>query len=233
MSAGTVPGAPGGLRAGQLGVIVLGRVIMGDIAVTLADLAQRELLTVDEAGDDGDWLLRPSASAASGPRSHLLGYEKRLLDGLAEAGAPARLSALPNGFGRALDGTREELVREAVRQGWLRRLHHGQRSPQGEDLARQVRFFRRDLRRLKAGGDQEFLTGALLPYALHFGLMWDSQLPLARFARAWVQAFADLPGWAPPKPKDAKLDDPIGPAADPGGRLARQMEAAAFIMGAM
>ena len=120
--------------------------------------------------------------------SHLLGYEKRLLDGLAEAGgSPARLSALPNGFGRALDETRGALVREAVRQGWLRRLHHGRRSPKGEDLARQVRFFRRDLRRLKADGDQEFLTGVLLPYALHFGLMTDAQLPLARFARDWVK----------------------------------------------
>jgi hypothetical protein len=146
VSAGAVPAVPGGLRAGQLGVIVIGRVIMGDIAVTLADLAQRELLTIDEAGDDRDWLLGPSAAAASGQtRSHLLGYEKRLLDGLAEAGAPARLSALPNGFGRALDETRGALVREAVRQGWLRRLHHGRRSPKGEDLARQVRFFRRDL----------------------------------------------------------------------------------------
>lgn len=48
MSAAGVPGAPGGLRAGQLGVIVIGRVIIGDIAVTLADLAQRRLLTVSQ-----------------------------------------------------------------------------------------------------------------------------------------------------------------------------------------
>ena len=124
-------------------------------------------------------------------------------------------------------------MREAVRQGWLRRLHHGRRSLKGEDLARQVRFFRRDLRRLKADGDQEFLTGALLPYALHFGLMTDAQLPLARFARDWVQAFADLPGWVPPKPKAAKFDDPIAPATDPGDRMMRQMETVAFLMGAM
>jgi hypothetical protein len=43
-------GVPGELRAGQLGVIVIGRVIMGDIAVTLADLAQRKLLIVSETG---------------------------------------------------------------------------------------------------------------------------------------------------------------------------------------
>jgi len=234
MSAGAVPVAPGGLRPGQLGLIVVGRVIMGDIAVTVADLAQRGFLAVDEAADDRDWLLSPSGAGAPGQmRGHVLEYERRLLDGLAEAGAPARLSALPSGFGKTLDETREALVREAVRQGWLRRLHHGRRSPKGEDLAQQVRFFRRDLRRLKADGGQDSLTGAMLPYVLHFGLMPDAQLPLARFARAWVHAFADLPGWAPPKPKDTKSDDPIAPATDPGDRMARQMEAAAFIMGAM
>jgi hypothetical protein len=52
-----VPAALEGLRAGQTGVVVLGRVIMGDIAVTLVDLIQRELLTVEETADGGDWLL--------------------------------------------------------------------------------------------------------------------------------------------------------------------------------
>jgi len=85
MSAAGVPGAPGGLRAGQLGVIVIGRVIMGDIAVTLADLAQRKLLIVSETGGDGDWLLSPSAGIAPDrEQSPLLGYEKRLLDALTE-----------------------------------------------------------------------------------------------------------------------------------------------------
>lgn len=37
MSAAHIPAAAGGVRAGQLGVIVTGRVIMGDIAVTLVD----------------------------------------------------------------------------------------------------------------------------------------------------------------------------------------------------
>ena len=35
-----VPAAIEGLRPGQTGVVVLGRVIMGDIAVTLVDLIQ-------------------------------------------------------------------------------------------------------------------------------------------------------------------------------------------------
>jgi hypothetical protein len=234
MSAAGVPVAPGGLRAGQLGVIVIGRVIMGDIAVTLADLAQRKLLILSETGGDGDWLLSPSAGIVQGrAQSLLLGYEKRLLDGLTDVGARSRLSALAGEFGAALDDTREALVREAVHQGWLRHMHHDQRTPKGDDLALRVRSFSRELRRLKAEGDKEALAGGLLPYAMHFGLVSDDQTPLARFAHAWVRAFADQPGWAPPKPKRAEFDDPIAPATDPGDHMLHQMGTAAFLMGAM
>ena len=73
MSAGAVPVAPGGLGPGQLGVIVVGRVILGDIAVTITDLAQRGFLAVDEAADDRGWLLSPSGAGAPrqmrGPRA--------------------------------------------------------------------------------------------------------------------------------------------------------------------
>lgn len=56
-------------------------------------------------------------------------------------------------------------------------------------------------------------------------------MPLARFAHAWVRAFADQPGWAPPKPRRAEFDDPIAPATDPGDRMLRQMGTPAFLMG--
>jgi len=228
-------GVPGELRAGQLGVIVIGRVIMGDIAVTLVDLAQRKLLTVSETGGDGDWLLSPSAGVPTGRQQSppLLGYEKRLLDGLVGVGTPSRLSALAGEFGKALDDTREALMREAVHQGWLRHMHHDQRTRKGDDLALQVRSFSRDLRRLKADGGKETLIGDLLPYALHFGLISDEQTPLAGFAHAWVRAFAGQPGWAPPKPKRAEFDDPIAPATDPGDHMLHQMGNAAFLMGVM
>ena len=36
---------------------------------------------------------------------------------------------------------------------------------------------------------------SLLPYALHFGMVHDDQLPLAKFAHSWVAKFAGLPGW--------------------------------------
>jgi hypothetical protein len=141
-----VPAALEGLRAGQTGVVVLGRVIMGDIAVTLVDLIQRELLIVEEPADGGDWLLTLAAGTAA-RRKHgaLLDYEKRLLDGLGEGGGGSRLSSLADGFGRVLDETRKALIREAAHQGWLRHLHHDQRTPKGEELAGHVRSFRQPL----------------------------------------------------------------------------------------
>ena len=70
-----VPGALQGFGAGQTGVVVLGRVIMGDIAVTLVDLIQREFLAVEETTDHVDWLLTPMEKSAarqqSRPRSRL------------------------------------------------------------------------------------------------------------------------------------------------------------------
>jgi hypothetical protein len=41
------------------------------------------------------------------------------------------------------------------------------------------------------------LDGQLLPDALHFGLAGPAH-PLARFAHAWVAAFAELPEWRAP-----------------------------------
>jgi hypothetical protein len=48
--------------------------------------------------------------------------------------------------------------------------------------------------------DPDALADSMLPYALHFGLAADDGAPLARFSRAWVDTFADLPGWRPVTP---------------------------------
>ena len=103
-----VPAAIEGLRPGQTGVVVLGRVIMGDIAVTLVDLIQRGFLTVEETTDHGDWRL--TLVTGTGTKKQKLGgvlldYEKRLLDGLSEDGGESRLSSLAARFGKALDET--------------------------------------------------------------------------------------------------------------------------------
>jgi hypothetical protein len=88
-------------------------------------------------------------------------------------------------------------VRDAVHHGWLRRLHHHERTKAGEELADQLRVFRQELRSVRAERGPEILDGELLPYALHFGLATPGH-PLARFAHAWVAAFAQLPEWRAP-----------------------------------
>jgi hypothetical protein len=173
---GEVPAALDGLHPGQTGVVVLGRVIMGDIAVTLVNLIQKEVLTVEESMDQGDWLLTVTPGTATKQKhGALLDYEKRLLDGLLADGGESHLSSLAGQFGKVLDETRKDLIRDAVHQGWLRHLHHDQRTAKGEELAGHVRSFRRDLRRLVSEGDQRALSGQLMPYALRFGLLSDQQ----------------------------------------------------------
>ena len=63
---------------------------------------------------------------------------------------------------------------------------------------------------------EEAISVALLPFALHFGLVSEDSMPLAQFAHAWVRAFGDLPGWRlvrPPRTAyeiyDADLNEPL------------------------
>ncbi len=179
------PAALEGLRAGQTGIVLLGRVTMGDIAVTLVDLILREILTAEETAEGGDWVLSVVPGTATRQRrGGLLGYEQRLLNGLSEDGSEARLSSLADGFSKVLDETRKILIRDAAHQHWVQHLHREKRTAKGEELARQVRAFRRDLRRLVAEGDHRALAGPLLPFALRFGLLSQEQAPLVRFAHA-------------------------------------------------
>jgi hypothetical protein len=60
---GLVPRPPDNMRPGQAGVVMLGRVIIGDVAVTLVDLAVRRFLAVQERGD---------SHGTGGPRAGLV-----------------------------------------------------------------------------------------------------------------------------------------------------------------
>jgi hypothetical protein len=199
-----LPMVPGGVRAGQVSVLLLGKVIVGDIAVTLVDLAVRGLLAVEPADGD-DWTLTVADPGAAG--ASVADYERRLLAGLARAGAPVRLSALVPGFGRHMDKARSDIVAAAVHDGWIRRFHHDQRTSEGESLAAKIRSFRWSLRRTTAELPEDVLAGPLLPYALRFGLASDDGIPLARFARAAVRTLVTEPGWTPPQPDRKKSDD--------------------------
>jgi hypothetical protein len=46
-----------------------------------------------------------------------------------------------------------------------------------------------------------------VPYALLFGLLTDSQMPLVRFAHSWVQACAQVPDLRPAESKRSDYDE--------------------------
>ena len=191
-----LPLPPGGVRPGHLGLIASGRVILGDIAATAVDLSLRGWLDIESSGDgDGGWMLSSAGPPSDGQDP--AEYERVLLGWLPRPGYPASLASLAADLPAGLAQVRDELVRDAVHQGWLRRLHHHDRTAAGEELARQLKAFRQDLRAARAAGGPEVLDGPLLPYALHFGLARADHL-LARFAHAWVAAFAELPDWRVP-----------------------------------
>ena len=97
-----------------------------------------------EPADHGDWLLTPMVkSAARQQHGPVRDYEQRLLDGLTKGGGESHPSSLADSFGKVLDETRKALIHDAVRQGWLRHLRHGQRTAKGEELAGHLRSFRR------------------------------------------------------------------------------------------
>lgn len=220
MTDGVVPSPPDRIRPGQLGAVMLGRVIIGDIAATLVDLSLRGLLLVGEQDDDSPehWLLRPlHGSAPRHRQDSLLDYERAVLDAISDDSPAATLPSLAPRMPAALGRIRAAIMHDAVDQGWLHRLRHGQRTAAGEQLADRIRRFQRDLRRLAAQQGQGALAGRLLPYALHFGMIDRSQLPLGRFAQAWVDTFASLPGWCQPshsKPDFREPDAIAKPAID-------------------
>jgi hypothetical protein len=201
-------------------VVALGRVIIGDIAATLVDLSSRQLLRVDEAG--GDWQLTSLLRSAPQQGDPVLKYEQILLDGL---DGTASLPTLAKEFPAVLDQARAAVVHDAVHHGWLRHIHHDERTAAGQELAGRIRAFQRSLGHLHTEGRDDVLTGALLPYALHFGMVRDEALPLVRFAHAWVAAFGELPTWSHPKPppkpdfeaRDRAPADPLDAVLNTGG----------------
>lgn len=101
-------------------MILLGRVIMGDIAATLADLASRQAIIVEEASAGG-WLV----SVEHGFDDHgLAGYEQALLHDL--PGSPGPIGGIEDSVP---ERARSALIHDGIARGWLRHLHHDQRTP--------------------------------------------------------------------------------------------------------
>lgn len=196
MNAAELPVPPDGVQPGHLGVIATGQVLLGDIAATAVDLSLRCLLQIEGTGSEaGGWVLTPAEPPQDGRDP--LEYEQVLLEWVARPGYATSLASLAADLPPGLAEVREGLVRDAVHRGWLRRLHHHERTKAGEELASQLRAFGQELRSARAARGPEMLDGQLLPYALHFGLARPGH-PLAQFAHAWVAAFAKLPEWRAP-----------------------------------
>ena len=83
-----IPASLKGLKPGEISLVILGRVVMGDIAITLVDLAQQDLLRVEETDDGADWRLTPSHGVSA--RRAIAEYETKLLEKLADRGQAVR-----------------------------------------------------------------------------------------------------------------------------------------------
>jgi Predicted membrane protein (DUF2207) len=169
---------PDDLRPAQLGLVLLGRVIVGHISATVVDLAQRGLLTIAEvpSADPHDWLLTDRRGEAAA-RATLLPFETTLLSGLFAQQSEVRLSQIRRDIIPVLDRVRQQLIRDAVRHHRLRRWHRDRRTRGGELLLKRIQHFRRELRARAAEGDSQTMA-ALAPYAQIFGLGPDSAVHL-------------------------------------------------------
>ncbi len=156
---------PEGLRPAQLGVVLVGRVVPGHVGATIADLAARGYLRLEGSG--ADWTLTDLRLSAAPGHGELLGYESVLLAGLFDGHSEAVLAELAEPFVRTLDRVRNQLLRDAVRRGWLSRWRHEARTRRGEELLAAIQEFRRGLRAAASAGD---VTPAQVAYAMAFGL---------------------------------------------------------------
>jgi hypothetical protein len=200
------PRPPEGLRPAQLGIIFVGRVILGHVTATLVDLAQRGVLGLDETHDgldaaddgaDGDWLLIDRRSGSGSGGEALLDFERTMLDGLFYGNSLVRLSGLGETFLLPMNQMRKQLRRDAIRNHRLRRWGRGKRTPRGEQLLHQIHDFRRELRTLAAAGDGAAMEG-LAPYAMLFGITRTASFSSADgdSARTGRRDYEDETGWA-------------------------------------
>lgn len=201
---------PDDLRPAQLGVVIVGRVILGHVGATVADLAQRGFVELAEVpGVEADWVLTDLRGHAGQDGGRLLRFEATLLDGLFAGRSTVRLAERGPELVPVLARVRSQIIRDAVRRGWLRRWRHDRRTSDGDQLLARAQAFRRALRALVAAGDHDQLA-SLAPYAMIFGLAVpppvnleahggsspqrpDQAVPWAgmdRFATSWLGAFA-------------------------------------------
>ena len=214
---------PGGLRPAQLGVVLVGRVLLGHIGATVMDLAGRGCLRAEPLDEDGsDWQL----TALRAVPEDLLAYEQAIVRGFFANQAAFRLEHMTFTMTPVLDEVRAGIVRDALDAGRLRAgiarrfaftqgqrrrqdQNPGRRTRLGQELLTEIKQFRSDLRALAAAGDSETLA-RLAPYAMIFGLTaplpagnlvpedphGEAAPPIgtAQFAACWLKAWGSGEG---------------------------------------
>jgi hypothetical protein len=196
---------------------LIGRVALSHIGATVVDLASRGFLSMEIADGDGSgWRL----TVLDGRQEDLLDYERALLHGLFGRQPTIPVEHLAVWAVPVLEKVRSEIVRDAIDRGWLRsglgrrfavtrrqRRRHdqspGKRTKPGEELLKDIRAFRRELRVLAGAGDTRTLT-RFAAYAMIFGLaapaptassapgepheVTDPRVQTAAFAASWLEA---------------------------------------------
>lgn len=211
---GQTPVPPDGLRPAQLGVVLIGRVLLGHIGATLVDLASRGVLDIQTPADDGSsWLL----TIANPEAENLLGYEQALLYGLFDERPSIPLDHMAVWAIPILEKARSEIVHDALNRGWLRaglkrrfavtrrqrgrqQQKPGKRTEAGEKLLRDINVFKRQLRSLASAEDTATLA-RFASYAMILGLaapmpmamgstakVTDPPVLTSAFASSWVEA---------------------------------------------
>lgn len=158
---------PRNLRPAQLGIVLLGNVIVGHVGATLTDLGYRGFVGLEEVAQD--CLITDRRGRASMPGA-LLPFETALLDGLFAGQTELQMRRLGPELVTVLNRVRVLIRRDAVRHGWLWRLRPGHRTRKGEQLLTEIQTFRQQLRVLAQSGGLVNQPD-LEPYAILFGLV--------------------------------------------------------------
>lgn len=119
---GRNPTPPGALRPAQLGIVLVGRVLLSHIGATVVDLADRGFLSLEVTGDDNPgWRL----TVLDGKPGELLGYER------------APLRGVPDDIARGVRGqpVANLLSGAQLRESFCKLLGHDQERHQHLELA--------------------------------------------------------------------------------------------------
>ncbi|MEO7979891.1 MAG: DUF2207 domain-containing protein [Sporichthyaceae bacterium] len=112
---------PVGLRPGQIGTLLDEEANVVDVTATIVDLAVRGHLRIVELErphrfSSRDWRLEKLA----GGQGELLGYERKLYDGLFETGDQVLISALKKKFAARMSAVQTALYQDVTEAGWFR-----------------------------------------------------------------------------------------------------------------